>query len=231
MWVSLLTTYWSSVVQPPPLTYAGCATPLCQTKKAILFVCLLWLFLPVTVCVLSLSLSLSLSHSMHLVVPTHPYFFWVACHPSKTFSLKEPEQEPQNRFFFLSPQPDHALWLMTHYFLYWLGTGWWCLGLARASPSSTAAHAFAMFWRLVCTFCHALLASYGVGCFLICYSLWLASFGDWALLDHGPSLPWPILYSLRGLVSIFLPYHFAIPAVMLLDSILLGLLFISLPVT
>ena len=52
------TTYWSSVVQPPPLTFAGCAAPLCQTKKAILFVCLLWLFLPVTVCVLSLSLSL-----------------------------------------------------------------------------------------------------------------------------------------------------------------------------
>ena len=112
---------------------------------------------------------------------------------------------------------------MTHYFLYWLGTGWWCLGFARASPSSTAAHAFAMFWRLVCTFCHALLASYGVGCFLICYSSWLASFGDWAFLDHGPSFPQPILYSLRGLVSIFLPYYFAIPAVMLLDSILLGL--------
>ena len=91
----------------------------------------------------------------------------------------------------------------------------------RASPSSPATHAFAMFWRLVCTFCRALLASYGVGCFLICHSLWLASFGDWALLDHGPSFPQPILCSLRGLVSIFLSYHSAIPAVMLLDSILL----------
>ena len=95
----------------------------------------------------------------------------------------------------------------------------------RASPSSPAAHAFAVFWRLVCTFYRALLASYGVGCFLICHSLWLASFGDWALLDHGPSFPRPILCSLlcslRGLVSIFLSYHSAIPAVMLLDSILL----------
>ena len=91
----------------------------------------------------------------------------------------------------------------------------------RASPSSPAAHAFAMFWRLVCTFCCALLASYGLGCFPICHSLWLASFGDWALLDHGPSFPQPILCSLRGLVSIFLSYHSAIPAVMLLDSILL----------
>ena len=112
---------------------------------------------------------------------------------------------------------------MTHHFLYWLGIGWWCLDLARASPSSSVAHAFAMIRRLVCTFCSALLASYGVGCFLICYSLCLASFGDWALLDHGSSFPRPILCSLCGLVSIFMSYHFAIPALELLDSILLGL--------
>ena len=46
-------------------------------------------FLPVTVCVLSLSLSIH--HGIHLVVPTHPYFFWVACHPSRTFPPKEPK--------------------------------------------------------------------------------------------------------------------------------------------
>ena len=46
--------------------------------------------------------SLSIPHDMHLVVPTHPYFFWVVCHPSRTFFPKELEQEPQNRFF-LSP--------------------------------------------------------------------------------------------------------------------------------
>ena len=74
-----------------------------------------------------------------------------------------------------------------------------------------------------CTLCRALLASYGVSCFLLCHSLWLASFRDCALLDHGPSFPQPILCSLRGLVSIFLLYHSAIPVVMLLDSILLGL--------
>ena len=222
MWVSLLTTYWLSVVQPPPLTCAGCAVPPCQTKKTILFVCLLWLFLPITVCVLSLSIP----HGMHLVVPAHPYFFWVACDPSRTFPLKKPKQESQNRFFSLSlslSTADHALWPMTHHFLYWLGIGWWCLGLACASPFSPTAHAFAVFWRLVCKFCCALLASYGVGCFSICHSLWLASFGDWALLDHGPSFPRLILCSLCGLVGIFLPYRSAIPAIMLLDSILLGL--------
>ena len=52
-----------------------------------LFACLLWLFLPITVCVCSLSIP----HGMHLVVPAHPYFFWVACHPSRTFPPKEPE--------------------------------------------------------------------------------------------------------------------------------------------
>ena len=112
---------------------------------------------------------------------------------------------------------------MTHHFLYWLGIGWWCLGLMRASPSSPAIHAFFVFWRLFCTFCCTLLASYGVGCFPIYHSLWLASFGDWALLDHGPSFPRLILCSLRGLVSIFLSYHSVIPAVMLFDSILLDL--------
>ena len=56
-------------------------------------VCLLVVaFLPVTVFVLSLSLSIP--HGMHLVVPNHPYFLWVACHLSRTFPPKEPEQEP-----------------------------------------------------------------------------------------------------------------------------------------
>ena len=45
-----------------------------------------------------------------------------------------------------------------HHILYWLGTGWWCLGLVRASLSDMskslpAAHAFAVIWRLsVCVF-------------------------------------------------------------------------------
>ena len=34
---------------------------------------------------------------MHLVIPTHHYLFWVVCHPSKTFPLKELGWEPQNR--------------------------------------------------------------------------------------------------------------------------------------
>ena len=45
-----------------------------------------------------------------------------------------------------------------HHVPYWLGTGWWCLGLARAflldmSKNLPAAHVFAVIWRLViCVF-------------------------------------------------------------------------------
>lgn len=48
------------------------------------------------------------------------------------------------------PWPKHVL--------YWLGTGWWCLGLARASLSDMSkrlpvVHAFVVIWRLsVCVF-------------------------------------------------------------------------------
>lgn len=72
---------------------------------------------------------------MHLVVLTHPFFFWVVCHPSRTFLPKKPEQEPQNRFFPLITTKPCPLtsdpWL--HGVLYWLGIGWWCLSLALAS--------------------------------------------------------------------------------------------------
>ena len=82
------------------------------------FVCLsVVALLLVTVCVLSLSLSLSLSipYGMHLVAPTHPYFFWVACHPNRTFPPKEPKQEPRIGFP-LSPLLDHAFLPLTHDF-------------------------------------------------------------------------------------------------------------------
>ena len=48
------------------------------------------------------ALSLPIPYGIHLVVPTHSYFFWVICHLSRTFFPKELEQEPQNRF---SPIP------------------------------------------------------------------------------------------------------------------------------
>jgi len=104
----LPTTTGLSVVQPSPLTCVGCVTSHYLTKKAILFVCLSWPFY-----LLRCGCSLSISHGMHLVVPTHPYFFWVVCHPNRTFPPKRPEQEPQNRFSPL-PSATHALLPLTH---------------------------------------------------------------------------------------------------------------------
>ena len=113
-----------SITQPPPLTCAGYA----PNKEGYL-VCL------PTVLQCECSLSLPIPNGMHLVVPTHHYFFCAVCCPSKTFPSKEFEQEPQNRF---SPLPIARPCPFTsdswpHHFPYWLVAGWWCLGLAHAS--------------------------------------------------------------------------------------------------
>ena len=42
--------------------------------------------------------SLTNSYGMHLVILAHIFFFWVICHPSKTFPPKKLERESQNRF-------------------------------------------------------------------------------------------------------------------------------------
>ena len=83
-----------------------------------LFACLLWLFLPITVCVCSLSIP----HGMHLVVPAHPYFFWVACYPCRT--VIPTGHFPQNSlsknkrigffFFFFLSLPIARPCLLTH---------------------------------------------------------------------------------------------------------------------
>ena len=78
-----------------------------------------------------------------------------------TYLPKRFEQRPKIDPF---PSPHHQTtpplpltsspW--PHHVLYWLGTGWWCLGLARASLLNLskrlpAAHASAVTWRL--SFC------------------------------------------------------------------------------
>ena len=68
-----------------------------------------------------------------------------------------------------------------HHVLYWLGTGWWCLDLARGSlsymsKSLPAAHASAVIWRLsICVFWPFMLAF-----------LWFPTpFKSWVLYDDG----------------------------------------------
>ena len=96
------------MVQPPPLTYADCAAPLCQTKKTILFVYLLWLFLPVTVCVLSLSFF----PSWHTPGVSNSSLLLLGSMSSQQdISPKGSEQESHNRFF---PLPTTRPCPLTH---------------------------------------------------------------------------------------------------------------------
>ena len=104
---------------------------------------------------------------MHLVVPTYHYFFWVISHLSKTLPLKEFEQEPQNRLSLLPTVKPYLLLPLTHDppFLYWLGTGWWCLSFARAP--------------LLCT---------SKACLLLIHLPW--SKGSFV---HSATHPWPLM--------------------------------------
>ena len=133
-------------------------------------------------------LSLSIPHGMHLLVPTYPCFFWAVCHPSRTFPPKELEQESQNRFFPSShcqTIPSY-LWPMTSPRLVLVGYrlvmhGPCACFTSMYVQSLPIAHALAVIWRPVCTFCQSFLASYGVGCFLISYFLLPYFLWGWAL--------------------------------------------------
>ena len=167
---------------------------------------------------------------MHLVIPTHPYFFLAVCHPSRTFPPKKPEQEPQNRFSPLpTAKPCPLLPLtMTHHFLYWLGTGWWCLGLARAPllcmsktcplpmrwPRSggLSAHSAAHSW---------LLMTWAIFWFPILYDLLPLAAG--LCLIMGFSSFNLLFCSFLQSCYHFLLYHSTILAMILFDPSLLGL--------
>ena len=125
--------------------------------------------LPTTVWVLSLSIP----HGMHLVVPTHPCFFWAVCHPNRTFPQKSLSRNPRIGFP-LSPSPDHTLLPLTHdppppvlvgYRLMKYGH---CACLTFACVQKLpATHALAVVWRLVCISCRLSLTYNGVSYLLI----------------------------------------------------------------
>ena len=83
---------------------------------------------------LTVAFSFAIPHGTHQLVPTHPFFFWVVCHPSRTSPPKEYEGVYQNRLSLLPSARPYPLLPLTHDppLLYWLGTSWWCLGLACA---------------------------------------------------------------------------------------------------
>ena len=83
--------------------------------------------------------------------------------------------------------------------------------------------AFAVVWRLVCSFCHPSLTSYDMSYFLIPHSLWPIPFKGCALLDCGLFFLQPTLLLLPQSCPHFFPYHSVILAMMLFDPSLLSL--------
>ena len=135
--------------------------------------------------------------------------FWVVNHPSRTPPRKSLSRNLQNRFF-LSPHhqtmPSESLTPQPHHALYWLGTGWWCLGIVRA---------FIPYMSKACLLSIHLPWSGGspsmffdlfVGCFLFSYSPQELGFiWWWALHFFGLLLGFPY----------FLQCHSVIPAVII----------------
>ena len=108
---------------------------------------------------------------------------WVVCHPSRTFPPKEPEWEPQNRLSSLPTTRPYSLLPLTHNppLLVLAGyrlvmSGPYACSTPIYIQNLSAAHVFAVIWRLIYVFCLSSLTSYGVNCFLISHSLQLASF-------------------------------------------------------
>ena len=90
--------------------------------------------------------------SMHLMIPTHVYHFWIRYHPSRTFPPKELEWKPQ-RLSILPITIPHSLISLTRGPppLYWLGTGRWCLSLVCMLHFHTSP---LLFW--LSRICHCL---------------------------------------------------------------------------
>ena len=160
------------------------------------------------------SLSLSIPHSMHIVVPTHPsfgrYVISAGHFPQKSLSKNQRIGIP------LSPPPDHTFLPLTHdppppvLARYRLVKFAPCACSTFACVQNLLA-AFDMIWRLVCTFCHLSLTSYGVSYFLIPHSLWPTPFKGRALLDCE-------LFFFQSTLLLFSPVLLPFPVVPLCHS-------------
>ena len=112
--LSLTTFFWIRVFSPTTHSFVSCSATttymcwLCHSPlpdKEDYFVCLFIVaFLSTTMWVFSLAIP----HGIHLVIPTHPTFFWVVCHPTRTSPQKNLSRNPRIDFPF-SPPPDHTL--------------------------------------------------------------------------------------------------------------------------
>ena len=129
---------WCGCPSRPPTSFSTTTTTyLCWPcyillpNKEFYFVCLFTMAFPSGT---RWAFSLTTLHGMHLVVSTHLFLFWVVCHPSRTFLPKEFKRKPHNRLPLLPTARPYSFLPLAHGlpFLYWLGTGWWCLSLMHA---------------------------------------------------------------------------------------------------
>ena len=211
---------------PSPLTCASCAIPHYQTKKIILFACLPWhSYLPQ--CGYSLLLShMACTQWFQFILASFGWYIIPAGQFPKKSLIRNPTIDfppfPTTRSCPILPlSHDPPLPVFAGYMLVMYGPC--ACSTSVYVQNLSAAHVFAMVWRLVCIFCHSSLTSYGKSYFLISRSLWPAPFRGWALLDCGPFFLQPSLLPLMQSGCHFLPYHSAIPVVMLFELSLLCL--------
>ena len=169
---------------------------------------------------------------MHQVVSAYNYFFWVKCHPSRTFPPQRSlSRNPKIDSFFLPTTRLHPLNTLTcgPPPMYWPGTSIWSLGPLCMLHFVWICFflVFTPFLLFLCLFdfvvrsswCLSLVAWRMRG-LLGSYSLPFIPSLDWALLGQRPSS-----YSRAHLCQwafwlLVLPYHFIMP-VIALPSLLL----------
>ena len=163
-------------------------------------------FLPATMCVLSLSLSLmACTQGFQLILTSFGRYVI----PARHFSQKSLSRNLRIGFL-LSSSSNHTFLPLTYDPLLPVLAGY---RLVMSGPYAcstpiyiqnlSAAHVFAVIWRLIYVFCLSSLTPYGVNCFLISHSLQLASFKGQALPGCGLSLLEPILCSFHNPTTIF----------------------------
>ena len=161
---------------------------------------------------------LSSPHGMHLVGPTQLCSFGWYVISAGHFPQKSTSRNLKIGFSALPTAKPCPLtsnpW--SHRVLYWLGTGWWGLGLACA------------FLPCMSKICLLLIRLPWLACIVCCpfltilwfpFPLWLAPLRGWVLLDSGLCVSSAHPFSCYYL----LPYDSIIPAVKSFASILLGL--------
>ena len=163
--------------------HQDCATSTLARQRRVCFVPLYTAtFLPATALMLSLFTLRACTQRFPLKLAS---FGWSSI-PAERTSQKRLRQEPQIDLF---PSPHHQTipplpltsgpW--PHHVLYWLGTGGWCLGLARASLSNlskslSTAHVFIATWKLLVRISWPFMWAF----------LWFsAPFKSWASYDDG----------------------------------------------